>query len=61
MLRATPRWRETPEVTADLLVKYGFDYDRRQAYRDFLPLYARAGPPRRLTQEGPWQSADGSS
>jgi hypothetical protein len=30
-------------VTVDLLLKYGFAYDHSQAYRDFVPFYARTG------------------
>jgi peptidoglycan/xylan/chitin deacetylase (PgdA/CDA1 family) len=30
-------------VTAELLLKYGFTYDHSQAYHDFLPFYARVG------------------
>jgi peptidoglycan/xylan/chitin deacetylase (PgdA/CDA1 family) len=44
----TPRgyvapWWEMSAVTAELLLKYGFVYDHSQAYRDFVPFYARAG------------------
>jgi peptidoglycan/xylan/chitin deacetylase (PgdA/CDA1 family) len=36
-------WWEMSEVTVDLLLKYGFAYDHSQAYRDFVPFYARVG------------------
>jgi len=36
-------WWEMSSVTVDLLLKYGFAYDHSQAYRDFVPFYARAG------------------
>jgi peptidoglycan-N-acetylglucosamine deacetylase len=36
-------WWEMSAVTVDLLLKYGFTYDHSQAYRDFVPFYARAG------------------
>jgi peptidoglycan/xylan/chitin deacetylase (PgdA/CDA1 family) len=36
-------WWEMSAVTVDLLLKYGFAYDHSQAYRDFVPFYARAG------------------
>jgi peptidoglycan/xylan/chitin deacetylase (PgdA/CDA1 family) len=36
-------WWEMSAVTAELLLKYGFTYDHSQAYRDFVPFYARTG------------------
>ncbi len=36
-------WWEMSAVTAELLLKYGFRYDHSQAYRDFVPFYARTG------------------
>jgi peptidoglycan/xylan/chitin deacetylase (PgdA/CDA1 family) len=36
-------WWEMSAVTAELLLKHGFAYDHSQAYRDFVPFYARAG------------------
>lgn len=36
-------WWEMSASTAALLLKYGFDYDHSQGYRDFLPFYARVG------------------
>jgi peptidoglycan/xylan/chitin deacetylase (PgdA/CDA1 family) len=36
-------WWEMSVVTVELLLKYGFEYDHSQAYRDFVPFYARAG------------------
>ena len=36
-------WWEMSSVTVDLLLKHGFAYDHSQAYRDFVPFYARAG------------------
>ncbi len=36
-------WWEMSNVTAELLLKYGFTYDHSQAYHDFLPFYARVG------------------
>jgi peptidoglycan/xylan/chitin deacetylase (PgdA/CDA1 family) len=36
-------WWEMSSVTVDLLLKHGFTYDHSQAYRDFVPFYARTG------------------
>ena len=36
-------WWEMSQVTAELLLKYGFSYDHSQSYRDFVPFYARVG------------------
>lgn len=36
-------WWEMSESTAALLLKYGFEYDHSQGYRDFQPFYARVG------------------
>jgi peptidoglycan/xylan/chitin deacetylase (PgdA/CDA1 family) len=36
-------WWEMSNVTAELLLKYGFSYDHSQSYRDFVPFYARVG------------------
>jgi peptidoglycan/xylan/chitin deacetylase (PgdA/CDA1 family) len=36
-------WWEMSNVTAQLLLKYGFRYDHSQSYNDFLPFYARVG------------------
>ena len=36
-------WWEMSTVTAELLLKHGFSYDHSQAYRDFVPFYARVG------------------
>ncbi|HRO58753.1 MAG TPA: polysaccharide deacetylase [Burkholderiaceae bacterium] len=36
-------WWEMSSVTVDLLLKYGFEYDHSQGYRDFVPFYARSG------------------
>jgi peptidoglycan/xylan/chitin deacetylase (PgdA/CDA1 family) len=36
-------WWEMSAVTARLLLQYGFTYDHSQAYRDFVPFYARTG------------------
>jgi peptidoglycan/xylan/chitin deacetylase (PgdA/CDA1 family) len=36
-------WWEMSENTAALLLKYGFQYDHSQGYRDFQPFYARVG------------------
>jgi peptidoglycan/xylan/chitin deacetylase (PgdA/CDA1 family) len=36
-------WWEMSSVTVDLLLKHGFAYDHSQAYRDFVPFYARTG------------------
>jgi peptidoglycan/xylan/chitin deacetylase (PgdA/CDA1 family) len=36
-------WWEMSNVTAELLLKYGFRYDHSQSYDDFLPFYARVG------------------
>jgi peptidoglycan-N-acetylglucosamine deacetylase len=36
-------WWEMSNITAELLLKYGFAYDHSQAYHDFLPFYARVG------------------
>ncbi len=36
-------WWEMSSVTAELLLKSGFLYDHSQAYRDFVPFYARVG------------------
>jgi peptidoglycan/xylan/chitin deacetylase (PgdA/CDA1 family) len=36
-------WWEMSSQTAELLLKYGFKYDHSQAYRDFVPFYARVG------------------
>ncbi|MGH7862890.1 MAG: polysaccharide deacetylase family protein, partial [Candidatus Dormibacteraceae bacterium] len=34
-------WWEMSNVTAALLLKYGFRYDHSQAFDDFLPFYSR--------------------
>jgi peptidoglycan/xylan/chitin deacetylase (PgdA/CDA1 family) len=36
-------WWEMSNNTAALLLKYGFEYDHSQGYRDFQPFYARVG------------------
>lgn len=36
-------WWELSSATADLLLKYGFEYDHSQNYKDFVPCYARSG------------------
>jgi peptidoglycan-N-acetylglucosamine deacetylase len=36
-------WWEMSSLTVDLLLKHGFTYDHSQAYRDFVPFYARTG------------------
>jgi peptidoglycan-N-acetylglucosamine deacetylase len=36
-------WWEMSNITAELLLKYGFTYDHSQAYNDFTPFYARVG------------------
>lgn len=36
-------WWEMSNSTAALLLKYGFQYDHSQGYRDFQPFYARVG------------------
>jgi peptidoglycan/xylan/chitin deacetylase (PgdA/CDA1 family) len=36
-------WWEMSEVTAELLLKYGFRYDHSQGYDDFSPFYSRVG------------------
>lgn len=36
-------WWEMSKVTAELLLKNGLRYDHSQAYRDFVPFYARVG------------------
>ena len=36
-------WWELSPVTVDLLMREGFEYDKSQAYHDFLPFYARVG------------------
>jgi peptidoglycan/xylan/chitin deacetylase (PgdA/CDA1 family) len=36
-------WWEMSSVTVDLLLKHGFTDDHSQAYRDFVPFYARTG------------------
>ncbi|HZV52598.1 MAG TPA: polysaccharide deacetylase [Candidatus Dormibacteraeota bacterium] len=36
-------WWEMSNVTAELLLKYGFRYDHSQSYHDFEPFYARVG------------------
>jgi peptidoglycan-N-acetylglucosamine deacetylase len=36
-------WWEMSQVTAELLLRYGFSYDHSQSYRDFVPFYARVG------------------
>jgi peptidoglycan/xylan/chitin deacetylase (PgdA/CDA1 family) len=36
-------WWEMSNVTAALLLEYGFRYDHSQGYRDFVPFYARTG------------------
>lgn len=36
-------WCELSPVTADLLLKNGFEYDHSQALHDFQPFYARTG------------------
>ena len=48
-------WWEMSNSTAALLLKYGFNYDHSQGYRDFQPFYARVGDTlerHRLFQEG---------
>ena len=48
-------WWEMSASTAALLLKYGFNYDHSQGYRDFQPFYARVGDEwttYRLFQEG---------
>jgi peptidoglycan/xylan/chitin deacetylase (PgdA/CDA1 family) len=36
-------WWEMSNVTAELLLKYGFTYDHSQGYDDFSPFYSRVG------------------
>jgi peptidoglycan/xylan/chitin deacetylase (PgdA/CDA1 family) len=36
-------WWEMSNVTAELLLKYGFAYDHSQGYDDFSPFYSRVG------------------
>lgn len=36
-------WGEMSRITTDLLLKYGFEYDRTQVLHDFQPFYARTG------------------
>ncbi len=36
-------WWEMSESTIDLLLEYGFTYDKSQGYHDFLPFYSRRG------------------
>jgi peptidoglycan-N-acetylglucosamine deacetylase len=36
-------WWEMSESTIDLLLEYGFTYDKSQGYNDFLPFYSRRG------------------
>ncbi|MGB6247452.1 MULTISPECIES: polysaccharide deacetylase [Gordonia] len=36
-------WWELSANTPDLLLKYGFQYDHSQSYKDFVPCYARSG------------------
>lgn len=36
-------WWEMSDSTAALLLKYGFEYDHSQGYRDFQPFYSRVG------------------
>jgi peptidoglycan/xylan/chitin deacetylase (PgdA/CDA1 family) len=36
-------WGELSLVTADLLLKNGFEYDHTQMFHDFQPFYARTG------------------
>jgi peptidoglycan/xylan/chitin deacetylase (PgdA/CDA1 family) len=36
-------WWEMSSITAELLLKYGFQYDHSQAFNDFLPFYSRIG------------------
>ncbi|HEY0248268.1 MAG TPA: polysaccharide deacetylase [Gryllotalpicola sp.] len=36
-------WGEMTTITADLLLKNGFSYDRTQVLHDFQPFYARTG------------------
>lgn len=36
-------WWEMSEITASLLLKYGFTYDHSQGLHDFTPFYARVG------------------
>jgi len=39
----TAPWWEMSSNTVELLLKYGFKYDRSMADNDFLPFYARVG------------------
>jgi peptidoglycan/xylan/chitin deacetylase (PgdA/CDA1 family) len=36
-------WWEMSENTIDLLLEYGFTYDKSQGYHDFMPFYSRRG------------------
>ena len=36
-------WWEMSESTIDLLLEYGFTYDKSQGYHDFMPFYSRRG------------------
>jgi len=36
-------WWEMSESSIDLLLEYGFTYDKSQGYHDFLPFYSRRG------------------
>lgn len=36
-------WWEMSESTIDLLLEYGFTYDKSQGYNDFVPFYSRRG------------------
>jgi len=36
-------WWEMSASTIDLLLEYGFSYDKSQGYHDFLPFYSRRG------------------
>ncbi|MGB3304154.1 polysaccharide deacetylase family protein [Gordonia sp. (in: high G+C Gram-positive bacteria)] len=36
-------WWELSSNTPDLLLKYGFEYDHSQGFKDFVPFYARSG------------------
>lgn len=36
-------WWEMSGSTIDLLLEYGFTYDKSQGYHDFLPFYSRRG------------------
>ena len=36
-------WGEMTQITADLLLKHGFEYDRTHVLHDFQPFYVRTG------------------